>query len=274
MGGRASVLVLTWLACAGAQALGAAGAPAQPATRPVRQAAAGVAPAPRPAAPPTTAPHSDVGQRVIRRDPGRTTTGPTTAAASTQPASAAAPVASVAPKLELPKVAGALAVVLGLAFVLRAVLRRVFPAVSSAGATHAIQVLSRTVLAPRQQLMLVRVGRRLVVVGDSGGQMTALSEITDPDEVASLVGQVKDEKLSAAGATFGGLLGRVRGMDVATDVPPREAVNDEPGALNPGVRPNGEDEEEDAEISSTRRELDGLLEKVRLISHQFKGTRA
>ena len=259
MRGRAFLLVLTGFACAVGQALGA-GAPVQsPATRPARQAAlpaAAVA-----VAPPTTVPHSDVGQRTIRRDPAKAANAPTTAPASTQPGSIAAP------NVELPKVAAALAVVLGLAFVLRAVLRRVFPAVASAGATRAIQVLSRTVLAPRQQLMLVRVGRRLIVVGDSGGQMTALSEITDPDEVAALVGQVKDEKLSAAAPTFGGLLSRVRGMDVPIDVPPRESPSS-----NQGNDPDDEAGEDDPETASTRRELDGLMEKVRLISHQFHGT--
>ena len=72
-----------------------------------------------------------------------------------------------------------------------------------AGATTAVQLLSRTVLSPKQHVMLLRVGRRLVVIGDSGGQMSALSEITDPDEVAALVGQIRDEKLTAAGPTFG-----------------------------------------------------------------------
>jgi hypothetical protein len=49
--------------------------------------------------------------------------------------------------------------------------------------------------------------------------MNSLSEITDPDEVAALVGQLREEKLAvAANIAFGGLLGRMRRtLDVPSD---------------------------------------------------------
>src|SRR4029077_6101766 len=79
----------------------------------------------------------------------------------------------------------------------------------------AVQVLSRSPLTPRQQVVLLKVGRRVLVVADNGSQMNSLCQITDPDEVAGLVGQLRSEKGSGAGqgagaGAFGGLFGRSR----------------------------------------------------------------
>ena len=237
-------------------------------------------PATRPAAatrgttagPATTVP-SEIGQRAIRRHPGAAA-APQTRPAATTTGAGGETVVPAAPSLELPRVAAAMAVVLGLIFGLRWVMRRAFPSAGAARPSAAVQVLTRTVLSPRQQLMLVRVGRRLIVVGDSGGQMTSLSEITDPDEVAALVGQLKDEKLSAAGPAFGTLFGRMRrGMD-AEDAPTadRDDSADGPDAVGADRPHPGEGDREDPEVASTRRELDGLRAKVRLIADQFNRT--
>jgi flagellar biogenesis protein FliO len=268
----------------------AAPAPVAPTTRPTTRPAKAVAgaelasasasaPTPIPAVrPATTRPapvRSEVGQTLIRRGNG--------AAPSTQPATTSngpapdAAVTSAAPNLELSKVAGALAIVLTLIFALRGLMKRAFGAAGAAGSSRSVVVLSRTVLAPKQQVMLLHVGRRLIVVGDSGGQMSTLSEITDPDEVAALVGQLRDEKLSKAAPAFGGLLGRLRnGMDAggspigsSIETGPRRAAPASPeydGALV------DDDPAADPEADSTRQEIHGLLAKVRLISHQFKGT--
>jgi flagellar biogenesis protein FliO len=222
-----------------------------------------------------------VGQRAIRQDgaAGAAATRPASTSTDSSPATP-----SSAPTLEVPKVVGALAIVLVLIFALRAVMRRAFPAGGLGGSSRAVQVLSRTVLSPKQQLMLVRVGRRLIVVADSAGQMSPLSEITDPDEVAALVGQVKDEKLSAAAPAFGGLLGRVRrGMEAAgaagesesdgggdrdDEAMPRIADADRLSETHDRGESDGETDADDP----ARQEINGLLAKVRLISHQFKGT--
>jgi len=59
---------------------------------------------------------------------------------------------------------------------------------------RAMKILSRLVISPKQQLLMIQIGRRIVVVGDAGGQMSPLSEITDSDEAAALVAQLADEK--------------------------------------------------------------------------------
>lgn len=179
---------------------------------------------------------------------------------------AAAPVAQ---GMQLPRVLGALALVIGLIFVLRSVFRRSMGAGAMTNSSAVVQVLTRCLISPRQQLVLLRVGRRLIVAADCNGQLSALSEITDPDEVATLVGELRDEKLSAASKSFGGLLGCFRrGMSDESDV-------DEEPVHSPRLRRDaaGEvdgDEAEDPAVAATRQDISGLLERVRLLSHQFK----
>ena len=109
------------------------------------------------------------------------------------------------------RIVTALAVVLVLILLARWFVRRFFGVAGAARSTRAVQVLSRSTLSPKQQLMLLRVGRRLLVVGDGGGQLNTLSEITDADEVAALVGQVQDDHSAALSRAFGSLFGRMQG---------------------------------------------------------------
>ena len=51
-----------------------------------------------------------------------------------------------------------------------------------------VSVLGRTALAPRQQLILVRFGSKLVLVSLNQGETRTISEITDPIEVDELAG--------------------------------------------------------------------------------------
>src|SRR5688572_17382886 len=109
----------------------------------------------------------------------------------------------------LRKVALSLGAVLGLIFLLYWLIRQVFPAVAASRSSQAVRVLSRSVLAPKQQVLLLQVGRRVIVVGDTGAQMSPLAQIDDPDEIAALVGQIESEK-RPAGAAFGGFFGRAK----------------------------------------------------------------
>jgi flagellar biogenesis protein FliO len=220
-----------------------------------------------PASQPFTPIRSGVGQVPLRRDFSQTqaSRAATTKAFVEQPAAG----------FELGRVAAALAIVLGLIFALRWVMRRTLQPGMMVGATGAVQVLTRSPLSPRQHLLLLRVGRRLIVAADCNGQLSSLSEITDPDEVAALVGQVRDEKLTSASKCFGNMLGRWRsGTDdagedggeefprVPSDVydapPPRR---DDANALADG---------DDAAVAGARGEINNLMDRVRLLSQQFK----
>jgi flagellar biogenesis protein FliO len=175
---------------------------------------------------------------------------------------------------EATRVGAALAAVLGLIFFLRWAARRLYKVPVTGRPSGAVQVLSRTVLSPKQQLVLLQVGRRVLVVADGGAQMSALCQITEPDEVASLVGQLRSEKESAASKAFGSVFGRMRKRFEAE---PSEPEVQEPPVETLGKR-GGRLDITDTEgpnieaIDDTRQELNGLLEKVRLVSGQFRRT--
>lgn len=110
---------------------------------------------------------------------------------------------------------GALAVVAVLIFAARWFLRR-WSAAGPAGLAGPMEVLARASVAPRQQLLLVRLGQRLVLIGAGGGAMSTLAEVTDPAEVNELMQAVK----SAKDGTFAGLLTRyAKGKSSAKGVP-------------------------------------------------------
>ena len=56
-------------------------------------------------------------------------------------------------------------------------------------AKQVVQVLGRTSIGPRQQLVLLRFGSKLVLVSLIQGEARTISEITDPLEVDQLAGQ-------------------------------------------------------------------------------------
>ncbi len=175
-----------------------------------------------------------------------------------------APAAKSTGGLEFGKVAGALVLVIAVILGLKWMGRRVFAVPTASRSSVAIQVLSRVALSPRQQIMLLRVGRRLIVVADTGAQMNAISEIADDEEVAALVGQLQSDKTESASRAFGTLFGRVkRGYE------PEPSAT---GAASSVDETREGDVDEMEAVASTRDELSGLMEKVRLVSRQFKGS--
>jgi flagellar biogenesis protein FliO len=112
------------------------------------------------------------------------------------------------------------------------------------------------VVSPKQQVLVLQVGKRLLVVGDSGGHMSALCEISDPDEIAAMVGQTRTT--SSVGRTtgaFGGLFRRANEPFVETesmDFPQEESASD--------IDPND---------GVSAEEVGGLLDKVRMLQQQF-----
>ncbi|MCE5279691.1 MAG: flagellar biosynthetic protein FliO [Planctomycetaceae bacterium] len=96
--------------------------------------------------------------------------------------------AAPATEWDLLRTAGALAVVIALILIIRSVMKRMGgPRVGGRGGA-VIEIVGRRGVTYRHQVILVRMGRRLVLVGIGPEQMTTLSEVTDPDEVAALLG--------------------------------------------------------------------------------------
>lgn len=159
--------------------------------------------------------------------------------------------------LEPGRVVLALGTVLALIVVMRFVLKRFFPNAISPKSIHSMRVISRLPLNPKQQLLLVQVGRRMVVVGNSGTQLSPISEITDPDEVAQLMGQLSDEQRAPELKSFVNLFGKAR-----QDFDEEEVSSGEKQSLVPDVVSQ--------DIESTTSELQGLISKVRDLSSQMR----
>lgn len=153
----------------------------------------------------------------------------------------------------------ALCAVVSLIFFFKWGARRFMVGGVASGHSRAVHVVSRTLISPRQQLMLVKVGRRLVLVANTGAGMNTICEISDEKEVAELLGQVSSEQGDSVTKAFGSLFRREE--EKFSSESPVEKEEDGQESNESPVDP---------EIGSTRSELSGLMEKVRLVSKQFK----
>jgi flagellar biogenesis protein FliO len=272
-------------------AVHATGQPAAPA---LTASAPAAAPSAKPASPAAPIPTGEFAKTAIHR------AGKEAGGAAAEPASPSSP----SNLSDVPRVLLALAIVVALILLLRWGGRRLFGLPGGGRASHAVQVLSRSPLTPRQQVVLLKVGRRVLVVADNGSQMNSLCQITDPDEVAGLVGQLRSEKGSATGlgagaGAFGGLFGRSRKsfaggsdddeLELETSrpkgAPPGRAADPGTGRAplgGPGQQADappraivdpediGFDEAQaEAAVASARQELMGLKEKLRMVSERF-----
>ena len=161
-----------------------------------------------------------------------------------------APTAPPGKTIEFVQVAAALCIVIGLILVLRWGARRWLNLpVATQTANRSVKVIGRTIIAPRQHVLLLQVGRRVIVASDSNGSIHALAQITDAEEVAELVGQAT---FPPAVTKFGSLFGR-------------EQSNFDETASAQEMNSAAE-----TSMSATKMELGGLMEKVRAISKQIK----
>lgn len=144
---------------------------------------------------------------------------------------------------------GALGVVIGLILVAKWAWGR-FGGGVVARSTPAVEVLSRTSVAPRNHVLLVRVGGRILVLGDSASGLRTLADVTEPDEVASLLEAVTAARTNSISESFSQLLNH----NVAD--PPRHAARHE----------GGDDIEH--RVDRARDSVSGLLATVRALSQK------
>jgi flagellar biogenesis protein FliO len=150
------------------------------------------------------------------------------------------------------RVAGSLGLVLAAIIGLKVFAGRML-GIKSAGpkSNRGVRVLSRTTIGAKQQLMLLQVGRRLVLVADSGGQMNSVCEITDPDEVAELAAQALGEAPNMPG--FNRVL-RGRASEFIDDEFEGDEISDPT--------------ESRGELEGSR-ELAGLSDRIKALGKQF-----
>jgi flagellar protein FliO/FliZ len=100
----------------------------------------------------------------------------------------------------------ALGVVIGLILLLRAGFAKLTGRTTASANNPVVEVLSRTSIAPKNHVLLLRLGRRILVVGDSAGGMNTLANIDDPEEVASLLQSISVTKPGSISAGFAQLM--------------------------------------------------------------------
>jgi len=200
---------------------------------------------------------------LIRRSPS--SDAATTKSAVTQKS------AATSNPLDVRRILLALGIVLALICALKWLSKLFFPAAVGNRSSRAVQVLSRTVIGPKQQFMLVQVGKRIIVVGDSGNGMSPLAEITDPDEVAALVGQVQEEKGDSISKAFGGLFSRAK-QKFELAVEPDTTAGRSGDVRDASVEGDDDDEgdESSPQLAFARQELGGLMDRVRSLSDQLR----
>lgn len=85
------------------------------------------------------------------------------------------------------------------------------------GSSPVVEVLSRTAVAPRSGVLLLRVGSRILVVSDSPAGLRTLADIGEPEEVAQLLAAVTASRSNSITRGFGQLLERFhKDMDSAS----------------------------------------------------------
>lgn len=90
------------------------------------------------------------------------------------------------------QVLSALAAVIGLALFLKLAASKLSRGLAgSSRPSGVLEVLARYPIARGQQLILLKLGRRIVLAHATGGSMRTLTEVTDSDEVAALLARIE-----------------------------------------------------------------------------------
>lgn len=143
------------------------------------------------------------------------------------------------------------------------------------GGSSSMRVLGRTHVSPRQSIVLVKIGRRVLVVGATAERLTALDSIIDPLEVSELVGQAEAGRSNSATSSFRSALkeadetfGPLDDVEDASPATPPDIVSLSQQAARRGrgtmAMPDDlDDDGENADVGRIRSELDQLRRKVR-----------
>lgn len=167
------------------------------------------------------------------------TSGPSSASAVNNAALPSANGSTNSPGLQsLLEAIGTILILSGLGVGVVLLARKYFPSVIP-GTDARMKVLTRLPIGNRQNLVVFRVGERVLVVAQSPNRVDLLSEICDPEEVQNL----------SYGTDFSRELERVR-IDTQDDEFPEQY---EPEATDSGVR---------EEIQWLRERLDGYGERT------------
>ena len=165
------------------------------------------------------------------------------------------------------RLCAAMGIVIVLIMVLRFAMLRLFPGARLGKGSGAVRVIARTAIAPRQQVMLLQVGRRVVVVGDSAGTLSPLAQIEDPDEAAMLIGQIETaaaDATPAAASRFRAIFNRhQQTFEEPTAMTSSRLMDDEhpePESIEPPPQ----------EVANAQEEISSLISRMRSLTKTIR----
>lgn len=80
--------------------------------------------------------------------------------------------------------------------------RRTVPAARQFGGQPVIEILTRQYLGPKQQLCLIRLNHRLLLIAATTTSVNTITEISDPEEASALIGQISSARGNSISAGF------------------------------------------------------------------------
>jgi flagellar biogenesis protein FliO len=204
--------------------------------------------APRSAAVPVsvTPAASSIEQAAIRRDEPSKSADGTTPARST----------SLLPGMgSFVQVVAALAIVIGLIFIGRALMRKFVPGAKVTNGKGVIEILARHPLTKNQSIVLIRIGSQIVALNQGKESSESVLVINDATEVARIIGQIEGKNPNSMQAGFNNLLANAR-MDLEENA---DAANEQKT-----IDPEGLDEQLE-EMAAAKRQLMELRQHVRSV---------
>jgi flagellar biogenesis protein FliO len=120
----------------------------------------------------------------------------------------------------------ALAAVLALIFGAAKLLRKCLPS-GQTTAAHGVRLLGRTALGAKHAALLLHVGQRVVLVGQTGDRLNTLAEFSDPVEVALLLGKTVNPPEPPGESFANRLTNQFDAYDEASETPQDPAATNE-----------------------------------------------
>lgn len=100
------------------------------------------------------------------------------------------------------QVAAAMGVVLAIIFVGRMLVRKYVPGVASGNGKGVLEVLARYPVGKSQSVVLLRIGSQIVALNQTKEASHSILVISEPEEVASILGQIQGTRPSSIQAGF------------------------------------------------------------------------
>lgn len=149
----------------------------------------------------------------------------------------------------------ALAIVILVIFGVRMALQRLSGRRGSANSGPLIEVLARNPIGPKSQVLFLRINQRIIVAAQTPSGMDTLTELSEPDDIAWVMGHVASNQPQSITRSFRNMLSRFD-TDYATG-----RAADEGGDI------------EEQFVDRTRDQVSGLLSRIRAAKNRTPGDR-